>query len=176
MKIAKFILARKVMIANILVSIQFFTLAVLTILAFSNISNSTHEYLIIESILMVAGVLVIFLAGMSLAPALRVSPIPKVNAPFIEVGIYRYVRHPMYLGVILIGFSLASSANSISAWILELILIVNLNFKARLEDALLREIHHDAWHYQRHTSRILPCVGSSCRNNCDIDGMAKPTN
>ena len=165
----------RIFVANLLVAIQFIALGILLLLALLNISASNHDYLIFEAISISIGTAVIFFAAYALKPALRVSPIPKENSPFIAVGIYRFLRHPMYLGVILIGFGLAGFANLTVGWIVELALIINLNFKAQFEDAMLREIHDDAWHYQRHTSGILPCVGRSCRNNCGIDGMAEPT-
>jgi protein-S-isoprenylcysteine O-methyltransferase Ste14 len=84
----------------------------------------------------------------------------------IQSGIYSRVRHPMYLGVILIGASFAGFANSTLAWILEILLMVNLNIKARFEDALLRAEHPESMHYQLHVSRIMPCLGGSCRSNC----------
>jgi protein-S-isoprenylcysteine O-methyltransferase Ste14 len=75
----------------------------------------------------------------------------------------------MYLGVILIGFGLAGFADSSLAWVIEIVLIVDLNIKARFEDALLREIHPDSIHYQLHVSRLLPCLGNSCKAQCVID-------
>jgi len=153
-------------IANTLVAIQFASLTLLAIGTLLQLPNSKFEYLWFEVALIALGIAVILFAARVLKPSLRVSPIPKPNSPFIATGIYKYVRHPMYLGVILIGFGLAGLADSPYFWIVELILIINLNIKARFEETLLLEIHPDAWHYQRHTSRILPCLGSSCRNTC----------
>jgi len=143
-------------------------LAIIGILGIANFHTPTHTYPGIEIGAALIGLAIIASAGISLRPSLRISPIPKEDSPLIETGIYRRVRHPMYLGVILLGFGMAGYANSTIAWVLELILIIDLNIKARFEDALLLEIHPESLHYQLHVSRILPCLGGSCRSNCAL--------
>lgn len=156
------------LIANALVAIQFITLGALGIVDLADFEKRTLSYLPTEIILILLGILVIAGAWFSLRPSLRISPIPKEHSPLVETGIYRRVRHPMYLGVILIGFGMAGFADSPLAWVLEILLIVNLNVKSRYEDALLLEIHPDALHYQMHVSRLLPCLGASCKTNCAL--------
>lgn len=157
---------RRFLLAMTLVSIQFLILGIIGVDCLTRVSNSQHSYLAMEIVSISLGIVIISSAALVLRPSLRISPIPKSNAPLIASGIYRYVRHPMYLGVILIGFGMAGYANSALAWIMEILLILDLNIKARFEDALLREIHPESVHYQLHVSRLLPCVGGSCRSNC----------
>ena len=161
-------LLREQTLARTLVAIQFMMLSIIGIVALNKPQKGPHNYLAFEFGSLALGLIVIGAAGWSLRPSLRVSPIPKTDAPLIESGIYRFVRHPMYLGVILIGFGIAGYADSGFAWSSELILIINLNFKARFEDALLLEIHPQSLHYQLHVSRILPCLGGSCRSNSEL--------
>lgn len=155
-------------VARTLVFIQFVMLSIIGLVALTNTHKSPHAYIAFEIGSIACGLLVIGSAGWSLRPSLRVSPIPKPGAPLIETGIYRYVRHPMYPGVILIGFGMAGYAESWIAWASEVILVINLNIKARFEDALLLEKHPQSLHYQLHVSRMLPCVGASCRTNCEL--------
>jgi protein-S-isoprenylcysteine O-methyltransferase Ste14 len=166
--IQRFSAERRVRIAGTLVLMQFTMLGVITTFAVTEVTAVNHQYLAFELAAVALGLLVIAGAGISLRPSLRVSPIPKSGAPLIESGIYKRVRHPMYLGVILIGFGLAGYANSTIPWICELILVLALNIKARFEDALLLEIHPESAHYQMHVSRILPCMGGSCRTTCIV--------
>lgn len=161
--------ARRVLLARVLVATQFSILIMLGVIGTFNISKSRHNYLLAEMASIIMGLLIIAAAGYSLKPSLRISPIPKADSPLIESGIYHRVRHPMYLAVILIGFGMAGYSDSGVAWILEVILIVDLNIKARFEDALLLEAHPEAFHYQMHVSRILPCMGGSCKSSCAID-------
>jgi protein-S-isoprenylcysteine O-methyltransferase Ste14 len=160
--------ARRVLLARVLVATQFSILLSLGVIGILNISKPRHNYLLAEMASIIMGLLIIAAAGYSLKPSLRISPIPKADSPLIESGIYHRVRHPMYLAVILIGFGMAGYSDSGVAWILEVILIVDLNIKARFEDALLLEAHPEAFHYQMHVSRILPCMGGSCKSSCVI--------
>ena len=161
--------ARRVLLARVLVAIQFAILLTLGVIGILYISKPSHNYLVAEIASIFMGVLIIASAGYSLKPSLRISPIPKTDSPLIESGVYRRVRHPMYLAVILIGFGMAGYSDSGFAWILEVLLIVDLNIKARFEDALLLEAHPEAFHYQMHVSRILPCMGASCKTSCAIN-------
>ena len=151
--------------ARILVFLQFFLLAAL--LLASHFSQNT-TYFPATSILMLFGISVLFIAFINLRSSLRISPIPKENAAFISKGIYKYVRHPMYLGLLSIGMALAANANNGLGWILFVLIMIVLNVKANFEDALLREMHPESVHYQLHTSKIIPCLGGSCRDNCTL--------
>jgi len=155
-------------LARILVMVQFAVLILQTILVIAHAGAVKHDYLFAEIVSIFLGALVIASAGYSLRSSLRISPIPKPDSPLIESGIYRRVRHPMYLGVILIGFGLSGYSDSLLAWALELILICDLGIKARFEDALLLEIHPESLHYQLHVSRIMPCMGASCKTSCSM--------
>lgn len=166
MKIETLSTKRRVLLAKTLVFIQFLILGIIGVDCLTKVSKSQHSYLAMEIVSISLGILIISSAALILKPSLRISPIPKSNAPLISSGIYRYVRHPMYLGVILIGFGMAGYADSVLGWIAEMLLILELNIKARFEDALLCEIHPESVHYQLHVSRLLPCVGGSCRTNC----------
>jgi protein-S-isoprenylcysteine O-methyltransferase Ste14 len=157
------------LLARALVTIQFGLLFALGALAIAHAGASKHEYLVAELSSIVLGAIIIASAGYSLRPSLRISPIPKPDSPLIDSGIYKRVRHPMYLGVILIGFGLSGFSDSLFAWLLEIALIANLSIKARFEDALLLELHPESLHYQMHVSRILPCLGASCKTSCTVN-------
>lgn len=93
--------------------------------------------------------LILLLAFLDLRPSLRISPIPLAGAPLITKGIYRWVRHPMYLAVSMFGAGMAlNNLNwiTVSIWIA---LVVTLILKARFEDKLLLEIHPEAVNYQK---------------------------
>ena len=152
--------------ANILVALQFSLLGGL--LLASHFSSNTTYYPA-TTFFMFFGLATLVFAFIALRPSLRVSPIPRKDAPLIVLGIYKYVRHPMYLALLSIGLALAVNASNVIGWFLYLALIIVLNIKASFEDSLLRELHPEAVHYQMHTSKILPCLGGSCRDNCGFN-------
>lgn len=94
-------------------------------------------------------------AGYALRPSLRVSPIPIEGAPLITYGIYKWMRHPMYVAVSLFGIGLAISHFNTYTAILLVALLINMALKAKFEDRLLREIHSNAVTYQKNTSPIV---------------------
>lgn len=153
--------------AAILVSVQFSALA---ILAWQAHKINSPAYRPFNNVMVGLGLLTIFIAYWSLRPSLKISPIPKAGAPFIATGIYRYLRHPMYLGVLLTAFGLAGRGDSALSWVVFTVLFLDLQIKSRLEDRLLAEIHPEAAHYQSHTSRLFPCLGTGCRGgSCSLD-------
>jgi protein-S-isoprenylcysteine O-methyltransferase Ste14 len=85
-------------------------------------------------------------------------PEPKIGAPFITTGIYRIVRHPMYLAVILIGVGLTVSKFSLLRALITVILIVDLKIKQRYEDRLLLAKWPQARQYQAEVGALFPNI------------------
>ena len=106
---------------------------------------------------MALGLIILLVAFINLKPSLRVSPIPIPGAPLITVGIYKYFRHPMYLGVLLVGASIATQNFDIMSLISWFALFEVLSVKASMEDSLLRMAHPRAADYQR---RVVGLVWS----------------
>ena len=99
----------------------------------------------------VVALAILFAAWYALRPSLRISPIPKEGAVLITTGIYSFIRHPMYVGVLLFGagFVLTNITwISISIWAA---LFITLVYKARFEDSLLSIKHPQATAYQSKT-------------------------
>lgn len=103
----------------------------------------------------VVAIAILFAAWYALRPSLQISPIPKEGAALITSGIYSFIRHPMYLGVLLFGAGFVlTNINwiSIAIWIA---LLATLVFKARFEDSLLAIKHPHAAVYQSSTARFF---------------------
>jgi protein-S-isoprenylcysteine O-methyltransferase Ste14 len=87
---------------------------------------------------------------------LRVGPELKVQAQMLSHGPYRYVRHPMYSGGLLITLAfllLGFNEVRLLAWIT---LALDLWVKMGIEERLLKERFSDYADYCRRTRRILP--------------------
>jgi len=102
------------------------------------------------------GALTIFAyAYLALKPSLRVSPIPKPGAPLITVGIYKWFRHPMYLGVLMFGAGMLINNINFASILLFIALSINMVIKANYEDRLLRIRHSNALEYQQRVIGLL---------------------
>lgn len=88
----------------------------------------------------------------------NVRPDLKANARLVTDGIYRWVRHPMYLAVLLaMAAAIAADPRAwrILAWIG---LVVVLLAKARREEALLQVRFPAYAAYMQRTRRLLPLL------------------
>lgn len=96
---------------------------------------------IISQIISISGFVILIIAAYYLRPSLRVSPIPKEKAPLIDEGIYSYVKHPMYLAVMLIALSILLNNFNEITFIVFIALYLVLRSKANMEEYLLKKIH-----------------------------------
>lgn len=104
---------------------------------------------------MVAGVVMMVVAFVNLGPALTPTPVPNRTA-LRQHGLYRWIRHPIYTGLLLImaGVALRSIGwLPVLAWLL---LAVVLNVKARWEERMLLAAYPDYRQYFTKTGRFLP--------------------
>ena len=96
--------------------------------------------------------LVIWIAGMAcLGKALRI--LPEANS-IVAKGVYRFIRHPIYVGIVFTHFGLFFACGSIFGIIYTFILIIPLNvIRAQLEEKAMlakfgdryRAYHDSTW-------------------------------
>ncbi len=82
------------------------------------------------------------------------------NHTLITTGIYKYIRHPIYLGMLLIFFGYALSFKSIITPFTFLILFFLIfNNRMNLEEKLLKEeFGSDYEQYMKRTKRLIPYI------------------
>ncbi len=98
----------------------------------------------------------IFFAGIF---NINVQPEVKANARLITHGPFRYVRHPIYSGIMLYTlFICLESPAEWELWLTWLVLIVNFDMKARFEEKLLLLKFSSYGEYKRNTSRFAPFI------------------
>jgi protein-S-isoprenylcysteine O-methyltransferase Ste14 len=87
----------------------------------------------------VAGLIGAAAAGVGLLALGRwASPLPRpTGGPLRSTGIYRFVRHPIYTGVILLAAGYSLWVASVLAGFLTLLLAIFFDLKARREEAWL---------------------------------------
>ncbi|TWU02134.1 methyltransferase family protein [Stieleria varia] len=89
---------------------------------------------------------------------IRIQPSPTQRTVLTTHGPYRWIRHPMYTGLLLFTAALLLSPLSVWRTVLWLVLLGVLIAKLLHEEAMLRK-HFEAYSsYQQSTYRLLPLV------------------
>ena len=113
-------------------------------------------------VLSVAGIFAVvawatlFAAYVRLKDSLTIYPEPRENVPFVQKGIYKYIRHPMYLGVILFSLAMCLARTHWLSWIFFAVLVIDLHFKHSYEDKLLALKWPEALEYQEKVGALIP--------------------
>ena len=88
----------------------------------------------------------------------NIQPKMKENAKLITTGIYAYIRHPMYLSVLLMMLAIfIGSPSMIEAIFLSLLTIV-LVLKAKKEESLWSEKSQKYVDYKNRTKLFIPFI------------------
>ena len=91
----------------------------------------------------------------------RLTPLPHPgdDADLVETGIYGFVRHPIYGGLILLGLGWALFAASPLALALALVLVPFFWLKSSIEERWLGERFPTYAAYRRRTRRFIAWIG-----------------
>ena len=123
--------------AWLLVAGQFALLAMIIVLPGSTGWTLPVGLAVADRAAEVVGILVMVGGATALGRGLTAASLPNEHAQLRTGGIYHYVRHPIYSGVLL--FAIARTLAHGSAWVVAacVLLIVLINVKARWEEGHL---------------------------------------
>ena len=93
-----------------------------------------------------------------LGKSLTANPVPLEHAKLMTRGIYKYLRHPIYSGLLLLTFGWTLAAGSVMKWVLWLVLLVLLIQKLKFEEQLLRAKFAGYAAYSQNTKRLIPFI------------------
>ena len=102
------------------------------------------------------GIALVVLAAVALGRSLTATPVPTASGSLRTDGLYRYVRHPIYTGVIVIVISLSVRSGSWIAVAVGAITLVFFRAKIGWEEQRLRERYADYDRYCAATPRFIP--------------------
>lgn len=142
------------LISYTLVFVQFSTLAYL--LTSAPVFAEKTLLLILEIIGITAGVWAVF--SVMKQSKLRIQPDVHPDAVLVKNGLYRVVRHPMYMAILITVVPILINYFSIFRLAVFIILTVNLILKIKHEEKLL--IKHFPNYYEVHskTKKLLPFI------------------
>ncbi|MCB0758971.1 MAG: isoprenylcysteine carboxylmethyltransferase family protein [Flavobacteriales bacterium] len=105
------------------------------------------------------GLLVFLLAATSLGVNnFTAMPVPREGNTLSKKGIYRFVRHPMYLSVLLCGAAVALGAPTIWRWMALGLALIVLLVKIGYEERRLTAKHPEYPELMRGVARLVPGV------------------
>ena len=110
----------------------------------------------IGQIFFYSGIVIAIWAAILLGPNLTPLPKPKPSGEFIQSGLYRFVRHPIYFGVILVCFGWASIEQNLYTLVLAIILLIFFDLKSRQEEIWLTEKFSEYDVYKQNTKKLIP--------------------
>ena len=107
-------------------------------------------------LMVVAGIILIATGIFYLGASLTPSPRPKKHASLVTNGVYKYFRHPVYSGIILILTGISLYSLNIPRGIITSMMIVLLYYKSRYEEELLQQQFSEYSNYMKRTGRFFP--------------------
>ncbi len=107
-------------------------------------------------ILVISGTVLSSAAMIRLGPGLTPLPRPSEKSRLITSGIYKYIRHPIYTGLILIMIGITVNSLNIPKGIITVFLWVLLFYKTQYEEHLLLKRFPEYDSYKKRTGRFIP--------------------
>lgn len=107
-------------------------------------------------LLVVGGFAVMLASSLGLGRGLTPTPVPREQGHLVTGGLYRWVRHPIYSGVLLVVVGLTLRSGSFVTLAVGVVTVVFFAYKARWEEQQLRERYEDYALYAAVTPRFVP--------------------
>lgn len=144
---------------RLLVAVQFILLFALLAIPHGTLWFVSVELGTVAVIALMIGLSVTLFGIVSLGISLTANPVPKEQAVLRTQGMYALVRHPIYLGLLVVGFGLTVPSGSIFTAIVYIVFVLLLTYKARFEERMLLEKYPDYRDYATKVGRIFPLIG-----------------
>jgi protein-S-isoprenylcysteine O-methyltransferase Ste14 len=137
------------------VSVQGVLLAVLIFFTDSAAAPS-GVVVVVGRVVELIGAVTLLISFYDLRKSLTALPMPKQNGVLQTHGLYKYVRHPMYVGVLTVSLGIAIASGSLWKYLVVLALYVLFSLKARYEETLLVAKYPGYAAYMQATRRFVP--------------------
>lgn len=102
--------------------------------------------------------LIMAIAAINLGTNLTPLPHPKDDSVLIQTGLYRYVRHPIYFGVLLAALAWLLIFPGLYILAYSICLFLFFDIKARREEVWLTERFSSYKEYQARVKKLIPGI------------------
>ena len=109
-------------------------------------------------LLAIFGATIIILALLQLNKNLSPFPTPKKNTALLQNGLFKYIRHPIYTGIILFFTGYSVYQNSFYKLAISMLLLVLFYFKSNYEEQRLEQNFPDYKLYKSKTGKFFPWI------------------
>lgn len=110
-------------------------------------------------ILLVIGLVITVVAILQLRTSITPFPTPRPGGKLVTTGMYRWVRHPIYLGVVATALGYSAYAADGGKVVFVVLLYLLLHYKSAYEESMLDRQYAGYDAYRQRTGRILPGIG-----------------
>ena len=114
----------------------------------------------VGSFLCAVGIVLIVLAFLSLRGTIQIAPEPRPGRQLVQQGVYKFLRHPIYTGIIFCVLGLWLKTPGAWVALAGVIVIFFLVMKVRVEEELLRAVYPEYSEYRARTWGLFPGVRS----------------
>jgi protein-S-isoprenylcysteine O-methyltransferase Ste14 len=104
------------------------------------------------------GGIIITLALLQLNKNLSPFPTPKDSASLLQNGLYKYMRHPIYTGIILLFSGYSVYQNSVYKLLISVFLVILFYLKSNYEEQRLEQKFPNYQRYKDKTGRFFPWI------------------
>lgn len=139
---------------NVLVVLQFALIAAILLMASDEVNV---PWIYVGGVLLIApGIIILFFSIKQLGGSLTANPVPRESGRLIETGLYKYVRHPIYTGLLLATLGSCVQSMAVVKFFFWFLLLALLIYKARFEEKLLAAKYSTYTDYMKRTGRFVP--------------------
>ena len=142
--------------ARLLVTSQFVLIGFLVLLPHRHDWPVPTTLTVALSAVTVAGIALMIIGATGLGRGLTATPLPNAHAQLRTRGLYRFVRHPIYSGLLLTMASVTAASGSGLRLLTLGALFVLLTVKARWEERRLSQRFEGYAQYAARTPRFVP--------------------
>jgi protein-S-isoprenylcysteine O-methyltransferase Ste14 len=114
------------------------------------------EVKIITTIIKWLGFALITVAILQLNKNISPFPTPKQGSQLIQSGVFKYIRHPIYTGILLVAFCIAICNGSVWQCTTSFLLLILFYFKSSYEEKKLSKVFFEYNNYKQKAGRFLP--------------------